>query len=126
MKKNKKKNKEKKKMKKGKLKCEENFIMHDEVCVPTKFSQIQDTDFSDILISLNEMLDAKDKAYGNSALNPLEIFARFHKYGSRIDEKLARVKNGHLLRKNDVVDIIGGLLLICRDNEWNDFSDQID
>ena len=83
-------------------------------------------DFSDILSSIGEMLAEKDKRYGNSALKPLDIFAKHHSYGARLDEKLARVKNSGELRKNDVADIIGGLVLICRDNGWTDFSDQID
>lgn len=82
--------------------------------------------FSDILNSIGEMLAEKDKRYGNSALKPLDIFAKHHSYGARLDEKLARVKNSGELRKNDVADIIGGLVLICRDNGWTDFSDQID
>lgn len=83
-------------------------------------------DFSDILNSIGQMLAEKDKRYGNSALKPLDIFAKHHSYGARLDEKLARVKNSGELRKNDVADIIGGLVLICRDNGWTDFSDQID
>jgi hypothetical protein len=83
-------------------------------------------DFSDILGSIGQMLAEKDKRYGNSALKPLDIFAKHHSYGARLDEKLARVKNSGELRKNDVADIIGGLVLICRDNGWTDFSDQID
>ena len=89
-------------------------------------SEIGEGDFSTILSSINDMLNEKDKRYGNSALKPLEIFAKHHGYGARLDEKLARVKNSDELRKNDVADIIGGLVLICRDNGWNDFSDQID
>jgi hypothetical protein len=82
--------------------------------------------FSDILNSIGEMLAEKDKRYGNSALKPLDIFSKHHSYGARLDEKLARVKNSGEMRKNDVADIIGGLVLICRDNGWTDFSDQID
>lgn len=81
--------------------------------------------FKNILDSIGEMLEAKDKAYGNSALKPLDIFAKHHNYGSRLDEKLARVKNSEELRKNDVADLIGGLILICRDKGWTDFKDQI-
>ena len=72
------------------------------------------------------MLKAKNKAYGGSALKPLEIFAKHHSYGSRLDEKLARVKNSDELRKNDVADLLGGLILICKEKGWDDFSDQID
>lgn len=83
-------------------------------------------EFDKITSSICEMLKEKDKRYGNAALNPLEIFAKHHKYGARIDEKLMRVKNSEVLRKNDVADIIGGLILICKYLSWTDFSDQID
>jgi len=76
--------------------------------------------------SLKKMQIAKDKNYGNSALQPLDIFAKHHSYGSRIDEKLARVKYSIELRKNDVADIIGGLMLLCKDNNWDNFEDLID
>lgn len=76
--------------------------------------------------SLCGMQIEKDKRYANSALKPLDIFAKHHSYGSRIDEKLARVKNSSELRKNDVADIIGGLILLCKDRNWSDFSDLID
>lgn len=76
--------------------------------------------------SLCRMQIEKDKRYGNSALKPLDIFAKHHTYGSRIDEKLARVKNSDELRKNDVADIIGGLMLLCRDRGWDNFEDLID
>ena len=81
------------------------------------------SDFKEILDSIGSMLDYKDRNYGNAALQPLDIFARHHGYGSRLDEKLARVKNCEELRKNDVADIIGGLVLICRDKGWNNFDD---
>lgn len=76
--------------------------------------------------SLCKMQVEKDKRYANSALKPLEIFAKHHPYGSRIDEKLARVKNSDVLRKNDVADIIGGLMLLCQDRGWDNFEDLID
>lgn len=76
--------------------------------------------------SLCKMQQAKNKNYGESALKPLDIFAKHHNYGSRLDEKLARVKNCIELRKNDVADIIGGLMLICKDKGWDNFDDLID
>tara|TARA_R110002020_G_scaffold449131_1_gene662115 strand:- start:669 stop:1088 length:420 start_codon:yes stop_codon:yes gene_type:complete len=84
------------------------------------------SDFDKITSSIAVMLKAKNKAYGGSALKPLEIFAKHHSYGSRLDEKLARVKNSDELRKNDVADLLGGLILICKEKGWDDFSDQID
>lgn len=76
--------------------------------------------------SLCKMQQAKNKNYGESALQPLDIFAKHHNYGSRLDEKLARVKNCTELRKNDVADIVGGLMLICKDKGWDNFEDLID
>jgi len=81
---------------------------------------------NNIYNSLLKMQQAKDKAYGNSALKPLDIFAKHHNYGSRLDEKLARVKHSEELRKNDVADLIGGLVLICKDKGWTNFDDLID
>lgn len=82
--------------------------------------------FSRAYSSLCRMQQAKDARYGNSALKPLKIFSKHHAYGTRIDEKLARVKYSAELRKNDVADIIGGLMLICQDNGWDHFEDLID
>ena len=82
--------------------------------------------FDVIYSSLLKMQKIKDARYGNSALTPLGIFAKHHPYGSRLDEKLARVKNSEELRKNDIVDLIGGLILICKDKGWNNFDDLID
>ena len=84
------------------------------------------SEFSEIYLSLLRMQEVKDKAYGNSALKPLEIFAKHHNYGSRLDEKLARIKNCDELKKNDVADLIGGLVLICKDKGWTNFDDLID
>jgi len=77
-------------------------------------------------LSLCKMQIEKDKRYANSALQPLNIFAKHHPYGSRLDEKLARVKNSDELRKNDVADIIGGCMLLCKDRGWNNFDDLVD
>lgn len=82
--------------------------------------------FDNIYTSLLNMQKIKDARYGNSALKPLEIFAKHHNYGSRLDEKLARVKNSDELRRNDVADLIGGLVLICKDKGWTNFDDLID
>ena len=84
------------------------------------------SDFEKIFFSACKMVEAKDKNYGNAALSPLDIFSKHHPYGSRLDEKLARVKNCDNLRKNDVADLIGGLALICKSKGWTNFDDQID
>lgn len=76
--------------------------------------------------SICRMQVEKDKRYANSALKPLNIFAKHHPYGLRLDEKLARVQNSEELRKNDIADIIGGCMLLCRDRGWSNFEDLID
>lgn len=79
--------------------------------------------FKDITDSLASLLEYKNSKYGNSALEPLEIFAGKTKVGTRIDDKLARIKNSKTLRKNDISDFLGYLVLICRENNWTNFDE---
>lgn len=80
------------------------------------------------------MLKEKNKRYGNSALEPVGVFGKHVKAGEdatnsiliRLDDKLARVRNADELRKNDVSDIIGYLMLLSIGSGWDDFSDQVD
>lgn len=70
-----------------------------------------------VLGEIQEMLIAKNKKYGNSALEPLGVFSQLSaKEGLmvRIDDKLKRIKNGSLDRDDeDVVnDLIGYLVLL--------------
>lgn len=79
--------------------------------------------------SLAEVLIEKNKRYGNSAIQPLKIFNKGDTDNSiniRIDDKLSRIKNGDELRKNDVADLMGYLVLKCVEQNWFDFKDQID
>lgn len=82
--------------------------------------------FSKILDSVHTVLSEKNKRYGNAALDPLKVFAGKTKVGNRLDDKLARIKNSPELRKNDVFDTLGYLVLVCAENGWDDFSDQLD
>jgi hypothetical protein len=76
---------------------------------------------------LRDFLVAKNEAYGNSALEPLRIFAKGESaIEQRIDDKLSRIKNSADLRKNDVVDLIGYLVLISIRNRWTDMKELID
>jgi len=79
--------------------------------------------------SLNRLLQEKNKRYGNSALEPLGIFNKKSASDGimvRLDDKLMRVKNSNELRKNDVSDIMGYLVLLCVDKGWDNFDDLID
>jgi hypothetical protein len=93
------------------------------------------TDFSDIGNSIIKMLNEKNKRYGNSALEPIGIFTRHLKESNsealngilvRLDDKAKRVKNANELRKNDIADMIGYLILLCKEKEWENFEDLID
>ena len=113
----------------------ENPLMPDKSCLESYLDSLvlnstiekqEESVFLQIAKSIGEMVVEKDKAYGNAALKPKKVFAKHHIYGARLDEKLARVEHSIELRKNDVADIMGGLMLICKDKGWTDFSDQID
>lgn len=81
-----------------------------------------------ICSSIEKTLIEKNKRYGNSALEPINIFSKADSNQGilqRLDDKLMRIKNSSELRKNDVFDVIGYLTLLSVQNNW-DFNDQID
>lgn len=70
--------------------------------------------------AMQDLLLYKNNKYGDSAINPIEIFTKHLKHVDtktaailvRIDDKLSRVKNGDELRTNDICDLIGYLTLL--------------
>lgn len=79
--------------------------------------------------NLAHFLESKNAKYGNSALEPVRIFSKTDAESqifNRIDDKLSRIKNSDELGKNDVVDLIGYLVLVCIKKEWLSFNDLID
>jgi hypothetical protein len=44
----------------------------------------------------------------------------------RLDDKISRIRNSDVLRKNDVSDLIGYAKLLCVKMGWTDFDDLID
>lgn len=86
-------------------------------------SKPKEVSFKEITDNLADLLEYKNKNYGNSALAPLEIFNGKSKVGQRLDDKLARIKNSVELRKNDVADIMGYLILVCKENNWTTFNE---
>lgn len=79
--------------------------------------------------SLQGLLLEKNRRYGDSALSPVNIFSKLDAGSSikvRLDDKLSRVINGSELRKNDVADILGYLVLLCVSQDWTDFADLVD
>jgi hypothetical protein len=65
---------------------------------------------------IKEMLIAKNKSYGDSALNPIRIFAtsdNVEQLHVRIDDKLSRItRGGSYIGDNDIDDLIGYLILL--------------
>ena len=72
----------------------------------------------DIVVrQITNLLKEKNKAYGNTALNPTNIFSRLNASEAicaRLDDKLARIKNTGINDKTEdtVDDLIGYLLLL--------------
>jgi hypothetical protein len=61
------------------------------------------------------MLCEKNRAYGNSALDPIRIFSKAatdEQLNVRLDDKLSRVKRGHEYQNDDtLLDLIGYLII---------------
>lgn len=83
----------------------------------------------------NNLLE-KNKRYGNSALEPVGVFsehiseknsAAINGILARLDDKAKRIqtsgRNKTGLRKNDVFDLIGYLILLCEAEDWTDLID---
>jgi len=82
-----------------------------------------------VCLELSKFLTAKNERYGNSALEPLKVFSQADSGNSicmRIDDKLSRIRNGKELRKNDVVDLAGYLVLLMIDMDWTSFDEMLD
>lgn len=78
---------------------------------------------------LQAFLIEKNKRYGDSALKPKKYFSKNNAENAlmtRIDDKISRIKNSDKLRKNDIVDLTGYLILLMADKEWLSFKDLID
>ena len=67
--------------------------------------------------AISDLLKSKNKAYGNTALNPTNIFSKLsasEAICARIDDKLARINNKGINDETEdtVDDLIGYLLLL--------------
>lgn len=69
-----------------------------------------------VVSNIKEMLIAKNRAYGDSALSPVRMFSKsdaIEQLYVRIDDKLSRVQRGHEYPGDDTVfDLIGYLVLL--------------
>tara|TARA_S200002703_G_scaffold9121_2_gene9044 strand:+ start:1144 stop:1410 length:267 start_codon:yes stop_codon:yes gene_type:complete len=73
---------------------------------------------------LTELLIAKNKAYGNTAQDPVNIFSKLgaeEAIKARLDDKLMRIKNKGINDKTEdtLYDLVGYLILLIlvRDTE---------
>lgn len=81
----------------------------------------------EICDSIKDLLLYKNQKYGDSALNPNNIFYKGDSTNSikiRLDDKIGRIKNCEETRINDVADVIGycTLLLVSVGAEKKDFE----
>jgi len=70
-----------------------------------------------LLSELQDLLEEKNKAYGDSALNPIRLFSKISAAESlriRIDDKLSRIKNKGITpdTEDSLMDLIGYLVLL--------------
>jgi hypothetical protein len=77
-----------------------------------------------VVSEIKEMLIAKNRAYGDSALEPVRVFSKaetIEQLYVRIDDKLSRVKRGHEYPGDDTIsDLIGYLVLLLIAKEKNE------
>lgn len=69
----------------------------------------------EICDSMKDLLLYKNRKYGDSALNPNNVFYKGDSTNSikiRLDDKIGRIKNCEETRINDVCDIIGYSVLL--------------
>lgn len=67
------------------------------------------------VVGIYKTLIEKNRAYGDSALNPVRVFCKFDRLEQirvRIDDKLSRIRNDPgALNEDALLDLIGYLLL---------------
>ncbi len=76
--------------------------------------------------SLASLFLYKNQKYGNSGLEPINVFSKDNATTGllhRLDDKIARIKNSPELRKNDIVDAIGYMVLLCVSKGWTNFEE---
>ena len=82
-----------------------------------------ETDISKVISGILDMLIQKNRAYGDSALDPVRIFSKANAIEQllvRIDDKLSRFARGtDYPGDNDIDDLIGYLVLLKIAKERN-------
>ena len=79
--------------------------------------------------NFKDFLLEKNKRYGDSSQNPIQVFSKESAEGqirARLDDKLRRIKNSDKLRKNDVADVMGYISLLMISKGWLEFTEFLD
>lgn len=73
-------------------------------------------DIERVMSGIQKMLIDKNRAYGDSALEPVRVFSKgdtIEQLYVRIDDKLSRVQRGHEYPGDDTIfDLVGYLVLL--------------
>lgn len=72
-------------------------------------------DISSTCREIEEMLLAKNRSYGDSALDPVRIFSRaepIEQLRVRLDDKLSRLSRGRKAGEDVLLDLVGYLVLL--------------
>jgi len=86
-------------------------------------------DIETLFENFENFLLEKNRRYGDSALNPIQVFSNEsaeEQIRARLDDKLRRIKNSDELRKNDVSDLFGYTALLMISKGWLEFEDLLD
>jgi hypothetical protein len=79
---------------------------------------------TEVMRDIEKMLIDKNRAYGDSALEPARVFSKtdtIEQLYVRIDDKLSRVQRGHEYPGDDTIsDLIGYLVLLLIAKEKNE------
>lgn len=100
--------------------------------------ELRENRFRGLCDQFARFLAEKNRRYGNSVLEPLNIFSKhacpamsrdlaaYNGMLYRLDDKLARIKNADQLRKNDLADIVGYIIPLMINLGYTDLEDLID
>ena len=72
-----------------------------------------ESDLDDVIDQIRVMLLEKNKAYGDSAINPIRVFSKadpLEQLKVRIDDKLSRLARGSALKDESLVDTVRDLI----------------
>ena len=76
-----------------------------------------------VLNPLEDLLVAKNEAYGNSALDPVNIFSKstaVEQIKVRIDDKLSRLYRGKEYGDEDTITDLLGYIVLLKIAEWGE------